>query len=260
LWDLRFSLQYVFRWSSGLQRRIIFWFCAIRFRGRYCLHRQGCWWSIFLRNFSTQPKYYTKNMTAFWDLVPCWIIALMMNAVRTCEWSVNFYQATRPSTSEVSHFHVRRENLKSHLSWNSFLLITIQEKLQFVTLVQFDYLLGDRPDDGGSKHIWSVGKLLPDYTAQHPRRQSSSYSPPWEPEISPTLVVSIISSDMENILSLWCKRRRKSRRQYWVHHVNAEFAARFMHIVKELNVDEEKCRSFYRMGQSYFKTASVLLS
>jgi hypothetical protein len=30
-----------------------------------------------------------------------------------------------------------------------------------------------RPDDGGSKHLWNVGKLLPDYMAQHPRRQPS---------------------------------------------------------------------------------------
>jgi hypothetical protein len=30
------------------------------------------------------------------------------------------------------------------------------------------------PDDGGSKYLWNVGKLLPDCTAQHPRRQSSS--------------------------------------------------------------------------------------
>jgi hypothetical protein len=34
----------------------------------------------------------------------------------------------------------------------------------------------DRPDNGGSKNLWNVGKL-PYYTAQHPRRQSS-YSPP----------------------------------------------------------------------------------
>jgi hypothetical protein len=27
--------------------------------------------------------------------------------------------------------------------------------------------------DWGSKHLWNVGKLLPDYTAQHPRWQSS---------------------------------------------------------------------------------------
>jgi hypothetical protein len=30
------------------------------------------------------------------------------------------------------------------------------------------------PEDGGSKHLWNVGKLLPDYTAQQPRRQPSS--------------------------------------------------------------------------------------
>jgi hypothetical protein len=40
-----------------------------------------------------------------------------------------------------------------------------------------------RPNDGGSKHLWNVGKLLLDYTEQEPRRLSSSYSPPWEPEI-----------------------------------------------------------------------------
>jgi hypothetical protein len=31
-----------------------------------------------------------------------------------------------------------------------------------------------RPDDGGSKDVWNVGKLLPDYTALEPRRQASS--------------------------------------------------------------------------------------
>jgi hypothetical protein len=39
------------------------------------------------------------------------------------------------------------------------------------------------PDDGGSKDLWNVGKLLPDYTALQPRRQPSSYSLPWEPQI-----------------------------------------------------------------------------
>jgi hypothetical protein len=31
-----------------------------------------------------------------------------------------------------------------------------------------------RPDDGGSKDLWNVGKLLPDYTVLRPRRQQSS--------------------------------------------------------------------------------------
>jgi hypothetical protein len=33
-----------------------------------------------------------------------------------------------------------------------------------------------RRDDGGSKHLWNVGKLLSDYTAQQPRRRPSSYN------------------------------------------------------------------------------------
>jgi hypothetical protein len=32
----------------------------------------------------------------------------------------------------------------------------------------------DRPDDGGSKDLWNVGKLLSDYTALQPRREQSS--------------------------------------------------------------------------------------
>jgi hypothetical protein len=39
-------------------------------------------------------------------------------------------------------------------------------------------LVTHRPDDGGSKHLRNVGKLLPDYMAEQPRRQPSSYSPP----------------------------------------------------------------------------------
>jgi hypothetical protein len=40
------------------------------------------------------------------------------------------------------------------------------------------------PPSSGRWHIWNVGKQLPDYTAQQPRTQPSSYSPPWEPQIS----------------------------------------------------------------------------
>lgn len=33
-----------------------------------------------------------------------------------------------------------------------------------------------RSDDGGSKHLRNVGKCLTHYTAQHPRRRTSSAS------------------------------------------------------------------------------------
>jgi hypothetical protein len=35
------------------------------------------------------------------------------------------------------------------------------------------YCLHLHPHNGGSKHLWKVGQFLRDYTAQHPRRQSS---------------------------------------------------------------------------------------
>jgi hypothetical protein len=40
-----------------------------------------------------------------------------------------------------------------------------------------------RADDSGGKHLWNLG-LLRDYTAVYPRNLSSSYSLPWESEIS----------------------------------------------------------------------------
>jgi hypothetical protein len=46
----------------------------------------------------------------------------------------------------------------------------------------------DSPHDGGRKHLSNTGKLQLDYTVQHPRTQSSSYSPQWGPEISPNIV------------------------------------------------------------------------
>jgi hypothetical protein len=42
------------------------------------------------------------------------------------------------------------------------------------------------PDDGGSTHLWNVGRQS-FYTAVYPRRQLwTTYSPPWELEISQT--------------------------------------------------------------------------
>jgi hypothetical protein len=47
--------------------------------------------------------------------------ALMMEAARTSETSVNFYQTARRYNPEDSHLHTRlRENLKSHQVTNTF--------------------------------------------------------------------------------------------------------------------------------------------
>jgi hypothetical protein len=53
-------------------------------------------------------------------------------------------------------------------------------------------------------HLWNVGKLLPDYTALQPRRQPSSYSMLWEPEI-------LLSNEMfQKGIHLYCIYNIKS--------------------------------------------------
>jgi hypothetical protein len=49
--------------------------------------------------------------------------------------------------------------------------------------------LTHRPDVGGSKDLWKVGKLLPDYTALQPSRQPSKMA---------YLVASILIQDLPN--------------------------------------------------------------
>jgi hypothetical protein len=57
------------------------------------------------------------------------VIALMMEAARTSEKSVNFYQTTRRNNPEDSHLYTRRrENLKSHFY---FIPIDYGEKIIF---------------------------------------------------------------------------------------------------------------------------------
>jgi hypothetical protein len=44
------------------------------------------------------------------------VIALMTEAARTSETSVNFYQTTRRNNTEFKHLHIRRrKNLKFHI-------------------------------------------------------------------------------------------------------------------------------------------------
>jgi hypothetical protein len=53
--------------------------------------------------------------------------------------------------------------------------------------------------DGGSNHSWNASKLLPDYTAQKLTRQPSSYSPPWEHQITEYVQISLNTLKNRNI-------------------------------------------------------------
>jgi hypothetical protein len=87
------------------------------------------------------------------------------------------------------------------------------------------YCLHHRPDDGGeggSKHLWNVGKLLSDYTAQQPRRQPSSFSQPYyilEYKIRNASRFEVLTALKMSILVLWvvtpCGQLCNPEDQHW---------------------------------------------
>jgi hypothetical protein len=96
----------------------------------------------------------------------------------TCMRSDFCVTRTPTAINTPEHFHIRMHCLQ------------LKRKLEFKMAVLSEVLsasiITHRPHDGDSKHLWNVGKLLPDYAAQQPTRQPSSYSPPWDPEMSQT--------------------------------------------------------------------------
>jgi hypothetical protein len=65
-------------------------------------------------------------------------------------------------------------------------MLTVFQDVALCSLVEIDqnfrstychnYQDGGSPDDAGSKYLWNVNQFLQEYTAQYPRRQSSSHS------------------------------------------------------------------------------------
>jgi hypothetical protein len=51
----------------------------------------------------------------------------------------------------------------------------------------------------GAYCLWKVGQFLPDYKTKHPKRQPSSYLPPWEPEISAKTLIGYRNDDIYTI-------------------------------------------------------------
>jgi hypothetical protein len=69
-------------------------------------------------------------------------------------------------------------NNNGHFTWRPTLVSGRISSVTRTQLAKYIYQ-GDKhlecPDEGGNKHLWNVGKLLPGYTAQQPKRQSSAY-------------------------------------------------------------------------------------
>jgi hypothetical protein len=79
-------------------------------------------------------------------------------------WRWDCFHVVKPSGSAVS-FSVDDCSRMMHLAW-------IDRRFRYVYCLHHQ----GNSDYGGSEHLWNVGQLVPGYTAQHHRGQSSTYS------------------------------------------------------------------------------------
>jgi hypothetical protein len=91
-----------------------------------------------------------------------------MEAVRTSETSVDNHFTQQYIPEDNSELHTRRrENLKSHI-------VNLYGEATLHCIRRFESSL--IPDDGGSTHLWNVGRQS-FYTAVYPRRQLWTSNP-----------------------------------------------------------------------------------
>jgi hypothetical protein len=83
-----------------------------------------------------------------------------------------------------SHIHLDLSMYESRKIFLTYFRSQKKSKLMTSPSCLSPHLLTHRPDDGGSTHLWNVGRHRFENTAVHPRRLWTSYSSPWEPEIS----------------------------------------------------------------------------
>jgi hypothetical protein len=93
------------------------------------------------------------------------------------------------------------------LKFNLMGCSAVQSRWSWSTLQRCICLHHHHSDNGGSMLLWNVGQLERDYMTLHPRRLQTSYSPPWEPEISRVLInfVNVSLKNPKNItwVGMW---------------------------------------------------------
>jgi hypothetical protein len=127
------------------------------------------------RSKNRSLKYYVNYVdVCLWQVTPCGHVSRYKHyGVKCClylqPW--RWHLATTQKTNIDIFIAVKASYfMKFRIFWD-------------VALCSHVEVDEDSPDDGGSNHFWNIGQLQRDYTALHPRRLWTSYSPPWEPEI-----------------------------------------------------------------------------
>jgi hypothetical protein len=107
------------------------------------------------------------------------IIAQLVKFPTFC-WTWNF---TRSHSFLKIHLNIIRPSTTRYFDWS----------VPFWHPNQNFVCSGNRPDDGGRTRRWNIGLVQRDYITLYHRRVSSSYSPPWEPEISNSYLFIVLT-------------------------------------------------------------------
>jgi hypothetical protein len=92
-------------------------------------------------------------------------------------------QSNKGHTLDLTSGHESQKGLETKTDW-----LTVRQSQRDLDLNLARLI--HRPDDGGSKDLWNVVRLLLDYASLQLRRHPSSYSLSWEPQILETAYVS----------------------------------------------------------------------
>jgi hypothetical protein len=106
------------------------------------------------------------------------------------------------------------------------------------SLQKFQRAMTHRPDDGAS--TWNVGKLLPDYTAQRPRRQPSSSLLLPCTELSLAAFVNSLHSLVLQVISHYmCQHQPHSYNSFSQYHNKTVYIPNYFH-----RLTKETCTQF----------------
>jgi hypothetical protein len=124
---------------------------------------------IFVLPSRECPGMLMKGVTVLHSNAHPHVACTIQDTPCSMHWTVLDHPPYSPDLSPC-HFH-----MKIIIYWD----IAPCSLVEINQCFRGAYCLHHQGNDGGSKHLWNIGKFLWDYMAQHPRRQSSSYSMPW---------------------------------------------------------------------------------
>jgi hypothetical protein len=134
---------------------------------QFCLHMY-CWHLSGTQDHTSAYKgLHRGRMATYRQIRPQFTINPMQR--NSSRHEVTHEVMYSPMSRSAERQHVpKKQTIEGPYAYYRILAMLFDGEIQVLTAA-----MTHRPDNGGSNHLWNVGKVLPDNTAQHPRRQSS---------------------------------------------------------------------------------------